>query len=114
MHDIKIAELFLRKKQSSKSRGIEFDLSFTAFKNMMRAKKCFFTRVALTDPTSSIQKPTDRTIDRLDCNKGYVHGNVVACCFAANQLKAAIESSDVKDKKAVMKIAKFAIQKQKV
>jgi hypothetical protein len=31
--------------------------------------------------------PNERTIDRIDNNKGYVKGNVVSCSRKANQLK---------------------------
>lgn len=42
-------------------------------------------------PSGQSQKLTDFTIDRIDNNLGYVTGNVVACCHAANSFKGMIE-----------------------
>lgn len=89
--DLEIANRYVQKARSSAERNIEFNLSFTAYKNLLRAKRCFYTGVELTDPDNSIQTPTTRTIDRIDSSKGYVHGNVVACCFQINQAKSVFE-----------------------
>jgi hypothetical protein len=37
-------------------------------------------------------RATDRTIDRVDASKGYVIGNVVACCYAVNHMKSLVEN----------------------
>lgn len=86
--DISLAEKYLNKAENAKKRNIEFNLSLTSYKNLQRAKKCYFTSIVLTD---KVDLPNSRTIDRIDPNKGYEKGNVVACCLAANQLKARIE-----------------------
>lgn len=39
-------------------------------------------------------RQTDKTIDRVDASKGYVRGNCVACCNAANQFKGLLESGN--------------------
>lgn len=106
MNDIELATKFIRKHQSSISRNIVFDLSFTSFKNLMRAKKCYYTGVTLTTATGPSQKETDRTIDRIDPSKGYVKGNVVACCYKANQIKSTLEHNP--------KIASSIIKKSKI
>ena len=112
MNDLHLIKKYLAKYESSKSRGIAFELSFTSYKNLMRAKKCFYTGVTLTEAHNGPQQPMGRTIDRLDCNKGYVHGNVVACCFAANQLKAALENTSIVNKRTLLKIAKYVTPKK--
>ena len=86
--DIKLALKYLAKARNAEDRGIEFDISITTFKNLMRAKRCKYTGIEMTMATSGTQKPTDKTIDRIDSTKGYVVGNVVACCHAANQVKS--------------------------
>lgn len=92
MCDVHLAKKYVAKAQSSASRGIAFELSFTSYKNLMRAKKCYYTGIILTDPVGGkALNQTDRTIDSIDNTKGYVSGNVVACCWAANQLKSFTE-----------------------
>lgn len=83
MCDVKLARKFISKKANADERGIEFKLSFLSFKNMMKAKKCYFTGLPLVDG--------NRSIDRVDNKKGYVKGNVVACHQTVNCLKGMIE-----------------------
>ena len=113
MNDLTIAQKYVSKAQNAKARNLSFDLSFTSFKNLMMAKRCFYTKAILTDYDSTIgNRPTDRTIDRLDCNLGYVKGNVVACCSVANQLKASMETSGI-DCSSMIKIIKKSKNKIK-
>ncbi len=93
--DLKLARNYIGKADNARSRGIEFSLSFTAYKNLMRAKKCQVTGTILTDPRP--QKDllaTDRTIDRIDSKKGYVSGNVMAVCHAVNGFKSFFENGN--------------------
>lgn len=92
--DIEIAKRFIKKEQRARDKGIEFNLNFTSFKNMMSAKKCYYTDIPLTYQTGNNLKQTDVTIDRVDNRKGYVKGNVVACCHQVNQLKSLLENSN--------------------
>ena len=58
----------------------------------MKQKKCFYTGILLTTTQpGGVQQPTDFTIDRVDNRLGYVSGNVVACCHAANSFKGIVE-----------------------
>jgi hypothetical protein len=82
--DVKIATAYLNKARSSKDRGIDFNISFVSFKNMCKAKKCYFTGLTLTADTF--------TIDRIDSNKPYEVGNVAACHTTFNSLKSMIEN----------------------
>ncbi|QHZ59800.1 HNH endonuclease [Alteromonas phage vB_AmeM_PT11-V22] len=82
--DVMVARKLSSKYNNAKERGIEFGLSFTSVKNIMKAKKCYYTGLPLTKRTL--------TIDRIDSNKGYVKGNVVACHTDANSFKNIIES----------------------
>lgn len=94
LQDTEIARLYLNKYKRAVAAGYDFDLSFTSYKNMMRAKHCYYTGIGLTQPRSGNYAPrtTDRTIDRIDNTIGYVKGNVVACSHAANQFKSTFES----------------------
>lgn len=88
MDDIRLAQKYLNKVQNARSREIAFKLSFTSYKNLMRAKKCYYTGLSLSDVDGAANQ---RTIDRIDSSRGYEKGNVVACCKAFNQMKGAME-----------------------
>lgn len=93
MIDTLIAEKYLNKYHNARNMKIEFNLSFTSFKNLMNSKKCYYTGVQMTTKLSGKTiKGTDRTVDRLDSNKGYIKGNVVACCHTVNKIKGTLEN----------------------
>lgn len=85
-NDVDIAKAYVSKANSSIGRGIIFTLSYVGFKNLCKAKKCYFTGLPLT--------PETFTIDRVDANKGYESGNVVACHTSFNALKSILENPD--------------------
>lgn len=97
--DINIAKFILFKVKSCNERGVEWKLTFQAVKNLMKSKKCYYTGQKLTQPVKGvagfIKRETDITLDRIDCKKGYVKGNVVACSSWANQLKSEAENKTV-------------------
>ena len=76
-------------KQSAQDRNKDFKLTLEDIRKLMLVKKCYYLEVQLEDNYYDQQKatPNERTIDRIDNNKGYVKGNVVACSRKANQLK---------------------------
>ena len=85
--DLRCAKKMIKLQQSAKSRGLEFNLSYTSVKNIMRANKCYFTGKPLTNET--------RSVDRVDNTKGYVTGNVVACDIRVNRLKDNLTMSEL-------------------
>lgn len=91
--DLYVARKLNSKHANAKERGIEFTLTFQAMKNLLSAKKCYYTGVTLTKGEGSVAKASDWTIDRIDCDKGYEKNNVVACCHAFNQMKSYVEKS---------------------
>jgi len=114
--DLMVANRFRNKYKNSKDRGIEFSLSFRAMKNLLSAKKCYYTGLLLTNPEGPEEgkmKPSDLTIDRIDCKRGYVSGNVVACSNAANQLKAQFEQAGIAGLKAGENVFKKSIKRIK-
>ena len=91
--DLYCADKLRRKADNARERGIVFEMTFQSMKNILSAKKCYYTGLPLTR-TRHAQFPvraSDLTIDRIDSTKGYVKGNVVACSHAANQLKSQVE-----------------------
>jgi len=88
--DIDVCKKLLQISKSAGQRNIEFGLTFTAVKNIMRAKKCYFTGEPIFR-TVDDQHVSKMTIDRLDPDKGYVVGNCVASSYHANRLKSLFE-----------------------
>ncbi len=84
--EIKVAKKFTNKYNNAIQRGIPFSLTLTSIKNILRAKKCYYSGMPLTEETS--------TIDRIDHTKGYEKGNVVACHTSINKFKNIIESGN--------------------
>lgn len=111
--DCYVARKLNAKANNAKDRGIEFNLSFQAMKNLLSANKCYYTGIVLSKPDAGAQKANDLTIDRIDCTKGYVRGNVVACSYAANQLKAQFESAGLIGLKAGENVFKKSIKRIK-
>lgn len=100
--DLYAAKHLVWKAENAKKRGIEFSLTHTGMKNLLGAKRCYYTGIPLTKSTGKEAELqlSDFTIDRIDGSKGYVKGNVVACCHAANQMKNQFESLGVVGLKA--------------
>lgn len=71
-------------------RGIEFKLSFAAFKKLKTAKLCYYTGLKMSDDAGYLK----RTIDRIDSSKGYTVKNCVPCCDFANTFKSRWEDPD--------------------
>tara|TARA_R110000772_G_scaffold154491_2_gene265534 strand:- start:568 stop:927 length:360 start_codon:yes stop_codon:yes gene_type:complete len=90
--DQAIANKYLNKIKACKVSNTNFELSFYEFKRLVTATKCKYTGIKLTWQSSKDQIPTDVTIDRVDNNKGYVTGNVVACCKGYNSFKGVLEN----------------------
>ena len=113
--DVYCAKKLLGKLDNARQRGIEFNLSFTAIKNLMKAKRCYYTGVKLTLPTGGADtlKANSLTIDRIDSSLGYVPGNVVACSHAFNQLKANVDSAGKQGMKMMSKAFKKAEERFK-
>lgn len=93
MNDIDVAKKLLKIYQSSQDRGLDFNLTFAEVKRLLSIKKCFFSGVELDDNENS---DNQRTFDRVDNEKGYILGNVVACSRKMNQTKGNLTINDIK------------------
>lgn len=110
--DLYCAKHLQWKAENAKKRGIEFALSFQSMKNLMSANQCYYTGIKLTKSSGDgVMRLSDATIDRIDPTKGYVKGNVVACCHAANQMKNQFESLGIVGLKAGRNIFDKAIRR---
>lgn len=91
MEDLVIAKRFVYLSNRAGSKKIAFNLTIASMRNLLAAKKCYYTGIPLQ--TEDNTRPDYLTIDRKDYREGYVKGNVVACSHAANQLKSVIENN---------------------
>lgn len=93
--DIAVANKFILLRKSAKKRGIEFNLSLTSVRNLLNAKRCYYTGTPLVRGDDSI--PANRfSVDRKDASKGYIKGNVVACTEEFNHRKSNLTADDIK------------------
>ena len=90
--DHRAAKKYVALLDSSQKRGIEFDLPLMSLLNLYKAKRCYYTGVSLTLQPN---KPNSLTLDRVDNNKGYVSGNVVACSNTFNNMKGCLSVDDI-------------------
>lgn len=69
-------------KYSAARRKIPFNLTYLDVEKLLDKKTCYYTGARFSD-----SKHYQRTVDRIDSNKGYVSDNVVACIHGVNSLK---------------------------
>jgi len=80
--DVEVAKKLVNIHSSAKSRNLEFNLTFECVKKLLEYTTCFYTNVTFTE-----DGPNARSFDRVDNEKGYVVGNVVACTVDINGKK---------------------------
>ncbi len=80
--DIEVAKKLVNIHSSAQSRNLDFDLTFEYVKKLLEYSTCFYTNVQFTE-----DGPNARSFDRVDNDKGYVIGNVVACTTDINGKK---------------------------
>lgn len=105
--DVRVAKYIVNKVDSCRKRGIEWKLSFTSVKNLMKSKRCYYTKIPLKFYDGVTENSHDFTIDRIDNKLPYQAGNVVACSRWANKFKSSFENPsyefDMKDGYNVLK-----------
>ncbi len=80
--DVEVAKKLVNIHSSAQSRNLEFNLTFEYVKKLLEYTTCFYTNVQFTE-----DGPHARSFDRVDNDKGYVVGNVVACTVDINGKK---------------------------
>jgi hypothetical protein len=88
--DLEVAKKLININQSAMDRSIEFNLSFEYVKKMLEYKTCYYTNVTFTEDGG-----TARSFDRIDSDKGYVEGNVVACTVDINGKKSNLTFDEI-------------------
>lgn len=98
--DEMLARRYLRMKSQAKSRGVEFNLPLSSLRNILKARKCYYTGMVIgTDQPENA--PNQLTVDRKNPKIGYMKGNVVACSHLANSLKNSYEHLDNKGRQNI-------------
>jgi len=86
-------------KRSAKARGLAWALTLPQYEALIAAGRCHYCAGVL-DPKGS-------SLDRLDSGRGYEAGNVVACCWRCNRIKAeGITEREMRVIAAVLKVVK--------
>ena len=80
--DIEVAKKLVNIHSSAQNRNLEFNLTFECVKKLLEYTTCYYTNVQFTE-----DGPSARSFDRVDNEKGYVVGNVVACTVDINGKK---------------------------
>ena len=80
--DVEVAKKLVNIHSSAQSRSLEFNLTFEYVKKLLEYNTCYYTNVIFTEEGGSA-----RSFDRVDNDKGYVIGNVVACTIDINGKK---------------------------
>ena len=91
--DALVCTKFINIKNSAESRGKVFDMTFEEVKRLCFEQYCFFSGKLLNNITNDLNS---KTFDRLDNEKGYVNGNVVACSLEYNRLKKDLTIAQLK------------------
>jgi hypothetical protein len=82
INDIEVAKKLVNIHSSAQNRNLEFNLTFECVKKLLEYTTCYYTNVQFTE-----DGPNARSFDRVDNEKGYVVGNVVACTVDINGKK---------------------------
>lgn len=78
-HDRSDRARYSNLKVTAKRRGLAMNIPYFFFE-VLRSKPCFYCGGGLPETGSGL--------DRLDCDEGYVVGNVVPCCRQCNSIKS--------------------------
>jgi hypothetical protein len=88
--DVEVAKKLVNIHSSAQSRNLEFNLTFEYVKKLLEYTTCYYTNVQFTE-----DGPNARSFDRVDNDKGYIVGNVVACTVDINGKKNNLSIDDI-------------------
>ena len=93
--ELKVAYKYVKLKQSAKDRGLDFEITLSDLKRVLKAKRCYYTGKSISTWYKS-DNDSKLTIDRIDNDKGYVTGNIVACSKKFNQRKGNLTIEEIR------------------
>ena len=88
--DVEVAKKLINIYQSAQDRKLQFNLSFEYVRKMLEYKTCYYTNKIFTE-----DGPFARSFDRVDSDKGYIEGNVVACTVDINGKKSNLSFDEI-------------------
>jgi hypothetical protein len=88
--DVEVAKKLINIYQSAQDRKLQFNLSFEYVRRMLEYKTCYYTNKLFTE-----DGPNARSFDRIDSEKGYIEGNVVACTIDINGKKSNLSFEEI-------------------
>jgi len=88
--DVEVAKKLINIYQSAQDRKLQFNLSFEYVRKMLEYKTCYYTGKTFTE-----DGPNARSFDRVDSDKGYIEGNVVACTIDINGKKSNLSFDEI-------------------
>lgn len=91
MNDLDLATRYVSTARSAGDRSIEFSLTLSEMRSILKRNICPYTGIPMTDVVGDDQK----TLDRIDASKGYVTGNVIACSRRINSTKGNLTSEQI-------------------
>lgn len=92
--DKQVAEKYLNLLKSAERRSIEFKLTFSDIRRLLQEPACYYTGTKFID-YNDFEHDDYKTIDRIDNDKGYVKGNVVACTNLFNKRKSNLTVNEI-------------------
>ena len=88
--DLEVARKMIKIFQSAQDRKLHFDLSFKTVKTLLTYPSCYYTGKRFEEDGQYA-----RSFDRIDSDKGYVEGNVVACTIDINSKKSNLTFEEI-------------------
>lgn len=118
--DVGMSSKYYSKVQNARIRGIDFFLSFDAFKDLKRKNHCVYTGVPFEPfpKGSDTPIPHQQTIERINPFKPYADDNCTAITYEANCAKShldaflLVDSLDLNLKKELLKNAIRYLQEE--
>jgi hypothetical protein len=92
MNDLELATRYVSTARSAVDRNIEFSLTLSDMRSILRRNVCPYTGSVMTDV---INDDNQKTLDRIDASRGYVRGNVIACSKKINSTKGNLTSDQI-------------------
>lgn len=88
--DLEVAKKMIKIFQSAQDRKLDFALSFKTVKTLLTYCSCYYTNKKFEEEGQNA-----RSFDRIDSDKGYVEGNVVACTIDINSKKSNLTYEEI-------------------
>jgi hypothetical protein len=84
-HSCNAAQMFWRIKDRAKRNGTDFNVTLEYVRDLCQVEVCAVTGIPFDySETHHMWRPFAPSIDRIDCTKGYIKGNIRIVCVMVN------------------------------